>query len=210
MHISFKPRAIKTPPNIQNYIFHSIAANAGWFIEGEDKSSPIQIQFKGGQTVKFEKRTDNSYSCYISEQVFSDFNRFLRCEDSLDPEQEPQANPLPVLDERVMKIKREMVDFCLQNQLPGIFKSLWPGGKNLAIALTHDIDITRKYGLNTLARDFFSANFGALKDHYQKSVFRDNVYWNFENLLKLYREKNITATFFFICFSRKPPPTISN
>jgi peptidoglycan/xylan/chitin deacetylase (PgdA/CDA1 family) len=199
MHVSFKSSLITPPPIIQKYIFQSIAANAGWFIEGEGDNSPIQIQFKGKQTVKFEKRADNSFYCSISEQVFSEFNRFLRCEDSLDPEQEPRANPLPVLDERVAEIKREMIDFCVKNQLPGIFKSLWPGGKNLAISITHDIDITRKYGLTALARDFLSANFAALKDHYQKSVFRDNVYWNFENLLNSYREKNITATFYFIC-----------
>ena len=199
MHVSFKSRAITTSPIIQNYIFHSIATNAGWFIDNEGSNSSIQFQFGGEKTVKFEKRAENKYNCYLSEQVLRDFLQFLKCEDSLNPEQEPQANPLPVLDERVAEIKGEIVNFCVNNQLPGIFKSLWPGGKNLAISITHDIDITRKYGLNALARDFFNADFGALKDHYQKSVFRENIYWNFEELLKLYREKNIIATMFFIC-----------
>jgi hypothetical protein len=198
MHISHKPSAISALPVIQKYIFNHMAATAGWFIdEGGDYSS-IHISFSDGQPNKFEKVNENQFRYNISEQIFNKFLRFLKCEDRLDPEMEPPAHPSPVLDEIAADIKEEIIDFCKFNRLPHISKCLWPGGKDMAISITHDIDITRKYGLNSLARDFFTANFTALADHFQKSVFRDNVYWNFEELLQFYRDKKIVSTFYFI------------
>ena len=90
------------------------------------------------------------------------------------------------LAEKIIKLFRE-------SGLPYLLKSDFPGGKQMGLALTHDVDITRVY--HPLHRHFLQWKSPRKK---QDILRAEEEIWAFDRLLPFYREKGWTATFNFL------------
>ena len=92
-----------------------------------------------------------------------------------------------------------------QENLTAVRVNHWPGGEEMGVALTHDVDITReinlpeqflkktkKLFLKLLARRHARQNLD------YELAEKDALAWNFPELITFYAEKHWHATFFFL------------
>jgi peptidoglycan/xylan/chitin deacetylase (PgdA/CDA1 family) len=75
----------------------------------------------------------------------------------------------------------------------------------LKVAVTHDVDrIMKTYQYLTKSlRAIRGRNFTSLKYHVKSFISSKNSYWNFDELLKIEKDHNIKATYFFLNESMK-------
>jgi hypothetical protein len=92
-----------------------------------------------------------------------------------------------------------------KKKLPLLSKSFWPSGANLAVALTHDVDILDKWNLYALFRMFSMVRKGNFKTLIKmllklpKFIFsQDKSLRGINLILEQERRKNFNSTFFFL------------
>ncbi len=180
-------------------VFEWMATNKGWFLS--DAESLLQLDFSRGADPAIYHKSDSARRLILPRDKFLDCGTYLKGEENIGPEDEPSPLKNPVLDELSEETHRRLIDFTISQNIPFISKLPWPGGKSFALAITHDVDLVRKYGLKSLLSDAAGGRMGDLKTHFQQSVFRNNPFWNFEDLLKSHRHKKIMSTFFFLARS---------
>jgi peptidoglycan/xylan/chitin deacetylase (PgdA/CDA1 family) len=81
----------------------------------------------------------------------------------------------------------------------------WPGGEEMGVAFTHDVDITRgvrfKTRLAKTGEGYIYKMLGKSKplaDAKKEITEKDAKSWNFPELIEYYKSRNWNATFFFI------------
>ena len=116
---------------------------------------------------------------------------------------ETENNRMPCLDELIKGVNKKITDYCEQRNIPFIRKLPWSAGKPFAVALTHDVDLSRKYGLKRLGQLLLSRQFKESKNGAIQLISRKNSYWTFPEIIKLYRKKHWKATFYFLARIRE-------
>ena len=185
-------------PRLQNYAFQFIAQKNGWFITNDEREASGHFRWVEGLDGVGVRQDSGKILIDIPASSLNHILTRLKCDDTISPDEEPPPIEQPVVDEMVDEIQKKVFDFCIKNQQIFIYKLPWPQGKKIAIALTHDVDLTRKYGLKNLLKDLGQGHWNDFKDHYRQSVFKENVYWNLDELLQFYRQKKFRSTFFFL------------
>jgi hypothetical protein len=182
----------------QQYIYNHIINTSGWF-SGSDYTVPHFIfNFSENSKKIIEQNSEIEYSFNLDKDSFNFLLNRLACRDTQMPDDEPDPLLSPSVDLMIYRYQQKMMDFCIRHKIPFISKMPWPGGLPFAVVITHDVDITRKYGLRSLVRDLSTAKFVDFADHFRQSVFKNNIYWNFNELLDFYKEWEIRSSFFFI------------
>ncbi len=104
----------------------------------------------------------------------------------------------PVLDEALhqfqQQLNREVAErgWLLLRKLP------WPRNLPLAVALTHDVDLTRDVGPKHLISLFFKGHWQHLGSELRALQQGRNRYWTFPQLMELYQRHQWPVTFFFL------------
>jgi len=198
MLIFFDHTPCTIDPRQRFYVFQFIAQKNGWFITNDKKEASGYFQWIDGQDEIIVRQISGKICIDVPAAILIQILSKLKCDDTLSPDDEPPPIERPVLDETVFKIQKNLIECCLKNQQIFIFKLPWPHGKKIALALTHDVDMTRKYGLKNLLIHAGRGRWQDFIDHYRQSVFKENVYWNFDELLQFYRQKKFKSTLFFL------------
>ncbi|GAB4169099.1 MAG: hypothetical protein Kow00108_02550 [Calditrichia bacterium] len=107
----------------------------------------------------------------------------------------------PVVDLLMDAFMRSIKAFAIRHTIPLLIRRRWIKGKSVAL-LSHDVDLTRKWGPKSFLTkgipSLLSGNFNKFKEAVSETFTLGNSYWTFPELLTLYKERNIRATFFFI------------
>lgn len=114
----------------------------------------------------------------------------------------------PRINLSIMLIDKCIREVCRKNNLLLIRKAYWPGGRQFAAFLSHDVDVPFKYGfLGTLTgikaatKAMLKMNFvgcaKGLKEYILGFISRKNPYWQFQNVASLESEYQFKSTFFF-------------
>lgn len=178
--------------------FHFIAACNGWLTTEDPAEAMIHLRWKDNQNKIEIYRSAEKICIDLPQFMLQKICNWLKCEDATSPEQEPPPIERPLANDMANEIQKQLIDFILKDQQLFIYLLHWPEGKPLAVALTHDVDLTRKFGTKKLLVDVMFGRWKEFGAHYRESAFSKNVYWNFEEILQLYRQLKLKATFFFI------------
>ncbi len=88
----------------------------------------------------------------------------------------------------------------------------WPGGEEMGVALTHDVDITIGVHLSTKlkkkAKGYFQRFLGnkqELEQINKEISYKDTQNWNFPELVNFYQSMGWHATFFFLAKTMEGP-----
>jgi hypothetical protein len=185
-------------PNSRLHTLEHIFQHNGWFKTEDKRNANIDIEFSDRTTGIKLDASDNHFKFLLPEKEFKNISGWLACQDSHSPDIDPPAISAPVMDQILCEWHKKLINGCLKYQHPFIYKLPWPEGKQIALIISHDIDLTRKYGVKSLVKDTFSLRLARLIEHYNMSVFGKNIYWNFQDLLRFYREQKLQSSFFFI------------
>lgn len=180
------------------YLSRSIARRNGWFITDESEKADLMIQIGEPNQPQIQIQRQDKLFLQLHPQHLTKIRKFLECEDTRSPDEEPSPIEKPLMDTLCDEIHQNICSYCRKNKIPFLYRSQWPDGKPLAISISHDIDLTRKYGVK-----FFLSEFGKGHLHNSKRLILDflqkkNEYWNFSELLDQYRKKGIKSSFFFL------------
>jgi hypothetical protein len=128
--------------------------------------------------------------------------RFLAKESWRDGE---DAIQIPVVN-HYFRILFELLQMVAKEmELPLMYKKLWPGGSNLAVALTHDVDILDKWSLYALFRIWSLLKRGDLKalvrmlSRLPGFLLRGNKsIFGIDLILEKEKKRGFNSTFFFL------------
>lgn len=148
----------------------------------------------GGPVIPEEKLIERFLSQHSAEEWISRLT--CRMEQTND-EKEQDFLP-PIVDEQLQNFRADIQRESLRTNRPFLRKLPWPGGKPFAVALTHDVDLTRKYGVKTVIRSLVRGKIGEFAAGSAEILSGKNSYWTFPELLELYRTRGWRATFFFL------------
>jgi hypothetical protein len=185
------------PDSLLHTLAHIFQHN-GWFKTEDQQNATFDIEFSDRTAGINLQASGNRFKLLLPEKELKNILDLLLCRDSHSPEIEPMAISAPVMDQILMKWHNRLIDICVKSHRPFIYKLPWPEGKRFVLIISHDIDLTRKYGVKSLVKDTLSLRVARLKEHYNMSVFGKNVYWNFQDLLRFYREKRLQSSFFVL------------
>ncbi len=189
------------PSVAQQYIYSHVLNTAGWF-SGSVRTVPhFDFTFIENKGNSIQRKSDIEYSVNLDNNAFNFLLEKLSCRDTQVPDDEPEPFFEPGVDLMVNQYQQDIISFCVQHKIPFISKMPWPGGLPFAVTISHDIDMTRKYGIRSLFKDIGTAKFGDFADHYKQSVYHNNIYWNFDELLDFYKDRMVRSSFFFIAKS---------
>ena len=198
MLISFAYTPGTIGPQLQIYAFQFIAQQSGWFITTVEKEANGYFRWVDGLESIGIRQDSGKIVIDVPASRLNQILTRLKCDDTISPDEEPPPIGQPAVDEIVDEIQKKVIDYCIKHQQLYLYKLPWPQGKKMAVALTHDVDMTRKYGLKNLLKNLGQGHWNDFKDQYRQSVFKENVYWNFDELLQFYQQKKIRSTFFFL------------
>lgn len=185
----------------QLYGFHFIAACNGWLITEDPADAIIHFRWKDDLNKIEIYRSAEKIYLDVPKIMLRKILGWLKCEDTSSPEQEPPRIERPLANEMADEIQKQLVDYFINDQQTFIHLLPWPQGKPLAVALTHDVDLTRKFGLKKLMTDAAFGHWKKFGAHYCESFFSENRYWNFDEILQFYQQLNLKSTFFFLAHS---------
>ncbi|GAB4371597.1 MAG: hypothetical protein Kow0042_14420 [Calditrichia bacterium] len=131
-------------------------------------------------------------------ELFYSIEERLECRSAALDKGASERAQLPLLDERLDAFLQTVRANALRKGRPLIRKLPWPEGKPLAVALTHDVDLTRKFGLKFLLGAILRGRISQAKTAFPEIFIRRNGYWTFPDLLQFYRERKYRASFFFL------------
>ncbi len=163
----------------------------GWFVTPDKRRAQAIFEEKAGCLAV---RTAGS-----SQQVNIPIRGKLMIEPGVGPN-----NPLvPWLDRELMGLQQSVDELFLGFGRPFIRKLPWPQGKPFALAISHDVDLTRKFGPKGALLSLLTGEFGKFQKSALELFSRQNRYWTFPELLSFYTEKKFKSTFFFLARSRE-------
>jgi len=155
----------------------------------------------GGQVVLEERLIKQFLSQHSAEEWISR----LTCRMDQTNDEKKQDFLRPVLDERLRNYRTDLQRESLCTDRPFLRKLPWPNGKPFALALTHDVDLTREYGVKTVIRSLVRGKIGEFAAGSAEILSGKNSYWTFPELLELYRTCGWKATFFFLARAWEGP-----
>ncbi len=183
------------------YLFNHIAQHNGYFGTPHLDRSEFVLTAVDSERPEIKKNPDGPDVISLPRKKLNTVFSWLLCQDSLSPDEEPEAISSPHLDRLLNEWHQQIMDYCRQNRRSFLYKMHWPHGKPLAVSITHDIDLTRKYGMKSLLAAGLTFQTKKLGQYYHDSVFKENIYWNFDDILKYYGRNDFRSTFFFIARS---------
>jgi peptidoglycan/xylan/chitin deacetylase (PgdA/CDA1 family) len=177
-------------------LFKHICEINGWFVG----------QFPENAVILFEPASKNNGDSYyhkkpvirIEEAKIDKFSGLLSCKDTSSPEIEPAPVNKPYIDLWALELKQKVTELVRNKKIPFISKLPWPDGASLAWSLTHDVDLARKYGFGHVIQFVAKGDLRTAGKILRKLYHRDNPYWNFGELLELYRSRQWQVSFFFL------------
>ncbi|MFZ0388907.1 MAG: polysaccharide deacetylase family protein [Calditrichia bacterium] len=153
-------------------------------IEDRPEGSP-PVQLKNGMVI-------------LSQNYLKKMMQILECRNTFSRAENADPFADPVVDEWVRDTAQAVRQCALNSKQPLLIKQPWPENKPFAAAITHDVDLTRKYGAKGLLKSALAGNGKRLLQTAAALFSGDNPYWNFTELLQFHRRKNRKATFFFL------------
>ena len=180
------------------YLYDYFVNTLGWFSHNTPGKGQFKLTFSESEKKGIQRSSENLSTIFINEQTAQVMENRLSCRDAPSPDHEPLPLKVAELDLILKDFQQEMVTFCQQHKIPFLSKMPWPLGNPFALVISHDIDLIRKYGPRILAKDLFTVNFKKFRQHFAQSVYRENLYWNFDDILDFYDDQDIISTFFFI------------
>jgi len=112
---------------------------------------------------------------------------------------------VPAVDVLISYLDRIIRDRLKQDKKFAVKILPWPGGEDMGIAFTHDVDITRGVRLKTrvikTGEGYLQKLLGKpqfLAEAKKEIKVKDAQSWNLPELITHYKKRNWTATFFFI------------
>ncbi len=180
------------------YLCDYLINTLGWFSPETPGKAKFKLIFSESYKKRIQHFSKDLSTISINDITVRAFAQRLFCRDTPSPDQEPSPLHTAELDLILNDIQQEIMTFCQQHKIPFLSKMPWPLGHPFALIISHDIDLIRKYGPKILAKELFTANFKRFTQSFTHSVFRDNLYWNFDDLLDFYDKQDIISTFFVI------------
>ncbi len=198
MFVSFISDKKRNNSNNRTYALEHVARHNGWFISGNAPGSLFNIQFSDSSPGNYSIETGQSFNLSLPENELKTIIDRLACRDSHSPDAEPPPLDSPLMDGLLQAWQTKLIDLSRKHKRIYLYKMPWPEGKRFALVITHDIDLTRKYGVKSLLKDTFSLRKARFNEHFNMSVFGQNIYWNFGDLLRFYENRKLKSSFFFI------------
>jgi len=168
------------------YLYDYFVNTLGWFSHNTPGKGQFKLTFSESEKKGIQRSSENLSTIFINEQTAQVMENRLSCRDAPSPDHEPLPLKVAELDLILKDFQQEMVTFCQQHKIPFLSKMPWPLGNPFALVISHDIDLIRKYGPRILAKDLFTVNFKKFRQHFAQSVYRENLYWNFDDILDFY------------------------
>ncbi|NOX38632.1 MAG: hypothetical protein GXO78_13970 [Calditrichaeota bacterium] len=166
------------------------------------RHSIVSIQPESEQTgFRMIPRSGEQWEWHLSSEMASRCSHRLRYPNPQSPTTELLA--LPDLDLHMQRQFYQQVRELLPQIRFYVRKWPWPFAKSLAISFTHDVDLTRKYGLKRLLRDGIQGRFAPTIQAIRTIRSGQDPYWVYPELLAFYRDRGMAATFFFLARSRE-------
>lgn len=201
MQIAFESSNVTSGEAPENYVFHFLAFRNGWFTNQDSHKAQIVIKLAPVKHFSLEHIQKAKILFNVNDHLFQRIKLALRCDDSSHPDEEPEPISGPFLDELSFDFQNSICDFCKKENLYFLYKLPWPSGHSIAITLTHDIDLIRKVGLRDFLSEFMKGGGFNFKSLSKDLKTENSAYWNFGEILRLYGDKNLKSTFFFIARS---------
>jgi len=112
---------------------------------------------------------------------------------------------VPAVDVLISSLDKIIRDRLRQDKKIAVKILPWPGGEDMGVAFTHDVDITRGVGIRTklvkTGEGYLYKLLGKpqiLAETKNEIKKKDAQSWNLPELISHYKKRNWTATFFFI------------
>ncbi|MEJ2048479.1 MAG: hypothetical protein P8Y60_01290 [Calditrichota bacterium] len=180
-------------------LFKHICEINGWFLGQSPENAVILFELASNNN------SDSNYHkrpvIRIEEAKIDKFSELLSCKDSSSPDIEPAPVNKPYVDLLALELKQKVIELAKNLKIPFISKLPWPDGASLAWSLTHDVDLVRKYSFGQIIQFVVKGDLRAGGKVLRKLYHRDNPYWNFGELLGLYRSRQWQVSFFFLAKS---------
>ncbi len=144
-----------------------------------EKNSPVSPSFEFPST--------------LLEQVYQRLSKIDLQGVLSEPEQ-----TTPVLDLHLTQFQQKLRQKALNKGWVLMRKLPWPAGKPMAAVLTHDVDLTRRYGPFQLARMLGKGQWREFGQNLVEWIQGKNDYWTFPELVDFYDRRGGYATFFFL------------
>ena len=180
-------------------LFKHICEINGWFVGQSLENAAILFEPGSKSTGNSDYRKKPVIR--IEEAKIYEFSKLLSCNDTSSPDFEPAPVDKPYVDLLALELKDKVTELVRNLKISFISKLPWPEGASQAWSLTHDVDLVRKYGFGRLFQFIAKGNSRTAGVIFRKLYHRDNPYWNFGELLELYRSKQWYVSFFFLAKS---------
>ncbi len=198
MLVSFHLPYSQQEKSTYSYLFDFVANRNGWFLTPSWNAADLILQSTAPYLNKYKIFHDEKVYLQIPNGVLVKIKKMLACEDTTSPDEEPTVLENPLIDEICMDIHLDFCQYCRNKKIPFLYRLPWPNGKPIALSISHDIDLTRKYGVKIVFEKFMHGHFKESIRTIGKLIYKNNIYWNFNELLEVYNRKDLRSTFFFI------------
>ena len=171
----------------------------GLFVCHKRSKAVPALTLKPGEISQTIAPADKDNRFNVSTSFLREIGETLRCGGT--PDSLPHRSPF--LDQQIKEFYQSLQEYFVREQRFFVRKYPWAFDKPFAVALTQDVDLTRKYGLKQLGKFLVT---GKLRDFGRGAaefISGRNSYWNFSELLNIYRQNEWRATFFFLARSRE-------
>ncbi len=185
------------------YAFNFILQTNGWFAGNFEIEPAIYLQITSDNEVNISHVNDYNIKINFPHNWIQDICSALSFQENFVSKISAEDLLTPFLDQRCYKIHTSVIEHFKLKKNPFIYKKQWPQGKPFAVSLTHDVDLTRKYGIKSLSKTIYLFDWQKVKPGLQEVLSSQNSYWTFPELLRLYRESEWKATFFFLARGRE-------
>lgn len=180
-------------------VLNLINETLGFFVTGKWSKSYPALILKPEKVSQPVMPAEKENRFYVSTDFLERLAEALRCGGSSDS----LPHQSPFLDEQVKEFYRILQDVFTGQKRNFLRKYPWPLGKPFAVVLTHDVDLTRKYGVKQLGHLLTGGKIREFGRGAMKLISGKNSYWTFPELLNIYRKNDWRATFFFLARKRE-------
>jgi len=185
-----------------------IYAVGGFFRVDHPSLPAVELQLSNSTEMEiFFVIKNRKFNINMNAGAFKELpTKLQECMDLPEPNPADPDNPYvikPEFDQALNALLEEIRQISIRNKIPFLRKLPWPEAMPFAVAFTHDVDLTRKYGFKTWVKTLVQGEFKDALEMGKHLVKKENPYWTFPELLKFYEDKNWLATFFFLARPRE-------
>lgn len=163
----------------------------GWFVTFDERSA--QAIFEGNGEGLLIQTADSSQQVKIA----------IRGKQRIEPVGAAENPLVPWADRELIRLQKNLDEMFCRLNLLFIRKLPWPQGKPFAIAISHDVDLTRKFGPKSAVLSLLSGEYGKFKKSASEFLSGRSSYWTFPEFLSFYDEKKFKSTFYFLARARE-------